>query len=126
MSGFDDGPLTGAPISFPKSSQEGACCPPVLAQGQYQVPPGLAETALVIDGEKLADVTEIEIKRVNGSSGTTPTLVSSTITESPGFLDQLRISMNTVGANSPDTFAVTVTNECGCCGTAIFRTIALP
>jgi hypothetical protein len=97
-----------------------------LAQGFYQVPAGLADTAFVIDGEKLTGVTDVEIKRTNESSGTTPSLVTATITETAGFLDQLRISLSTVGANSPDTFAVTVTNECGCCGTVIFRTTPPP
>jgi hypothetical protein len=117
MSGFDDGPLTGAPLSFPKSAQEGECCPPVLVTDFLRIAGGSETAKFNLQGEKLASVTNIEFKSTLNTT-TLAQFVSAELTETEGALDVLSVTANTVGLGT-DQFAVTVTGNCGCCASVL-------
>jgi hypothetical protein len=115
MSGFDDGPLTGAPLNKPKTAMKGDCCPPVILQTDaYQIVGGQAQTSLKIYGifTGLASAVTMGIRKTT-QTGTLPNLLLSAITPGgDGELDTFTMSFDSTLADSP--FAVQANGPCGC------------
>jgi hypothetical protein len=119
MVGFPDGPLTGAPINFPRAAQPGDCCPPSFLQLQsYTVPYDTPGAEVLIEGCDLCDSAgNVEVVRVPDlSTGVVDPVLLAVACDpptEPTKLDQMLLTFDTDRARG--TFAVKITNDCGCC-----------
>lgn len=127
MVGLLDGPLTGAPISFPRSAQPGACCPPSFLQLQnYSVTWDTDPVDVLIEGCDLCDYAgNVEVVRIPDLStgGQDPSLLNVACDPpvDPTKLDQMTVTLNTTGARG--YFALKITNDCGCCELVLIELI---
>jgi hypothetical protein len=119
MSGFDDGPLTGAPLNKPKTAMKGDDCPPVILQtGEYVVVGGQASTSLKIYGV-FTDLggpggVVAGLKKTNQTNELPQPLLAAITPGGPNELDTYTIIMDTQDAGVDSPFAVQVRAGNGC------------
>jgi hypothetical protein len=127
MVGFPDGPLTGAPINFPRAAQPGECCPPAFLQLQsYTVTYDLPDAEVLVEGCKLCNYESVEVVGIPDlSTGVVnPTLLAVSCDElDPPKIDQMLLTLDTDRARG--AFAVKITNDCGC-SELVFITLVAP